>query len=415
MALMIATNLGIMGVALPWVMGLRLSPGAMHLQRYFIFQAGSWALILLSSLLQPHPGAQLLSLVACICAVCGPWQMAQALEQWLGPRPLRGLALAVSVGSVAGFLALLPFPSARFVWFSVGHGVLMLLLASMCLRPYKPVARGWRRLLCGCATTMGLMLLLRSTKVALLGLPVEGFVHNSSTSHAFALLAQVCSTLVLIAGLVAWRDESSQQLHDMAMSDQLTGLANRRALLLAAPRMLEHAQRHQLPLALVLFDVDHFKQVNDHHGHDIGDQALQLLARVLQGQVRSDEMAARWGGEEFCVLMHADREAVQGFYTRLSHSLRQLSLQELGFALHLSAGCAQPVDASVSLHQLMTQADTALYQAKARGRDCLVFFSEPPALAPVAEALSGWHIAPADAHRDTASASPPPAHTPHFG
>lgn len=84
-------------------------------------------------------------------------------------------------------------------------------------------------------------------------------------------------------------------------------------------------------------------------------------------------MASRWGGEEFCLLLHADADGVQSFYQRFSAALLQRAQQELGFALHISAGCALQTDSDQNLDQLLQRADTALYQAKSQGRRRLVF------------------------------------------
>jgi diguanylate cyclase (GGDEF)-like protein len=218
---------------------------------------------------------------------------------------------------------------------------------------------------------MGLMLFVRSY-LALATPFLPSFTADSGANQVFALLTTLSSTLLMVAVLVAWRDETSQQLRDLALQDMLTGLANRRALLERAPAMLAHAQRHRQALALVMLDLDHFKHVNDEHGHAVGDQTLCLFARLLQQQLRADEIAARWGGEEFCLLLYTTSDGVDSLCTRLQAALLQASVQTLGFEVRFSAGCAHApqVWSELCLDLLLPPADAALYAAKRRGRDC---------------------------------------------
>jgi diguanylate cyclase (GGDEF)-like protein len=218
---------------------------------------------------------------------------------------------------------------------------------------------------------MGQMLFVRSY-LALATPFLPSFTADSGANQVFALLTTLSSTLLMVAVLVAWRDETSQQLRDLALQDMLTGLANRRALLERAPAMLAHAQRHRQALALVMLDLDHFKHVNDEHGHAVGDQTLCLFARLLQQQLRADEIAARWGGEEFCLLLYTTSDGVDSLCTRLQAALLQASVQTLGFEVRFSAGCAHApqVWSELCLDLLLPPADAALYAAKRRGRDC---------------------------------------------
>lgn len=385
MATLIAINLVVIGMALPLVMGTPVSTAAQHAQKYFVLQALGWGLILAAARLRGSTWDLALSLLATCAASAAQWQMAQALQSWLGPRPLRRWVLVLCLLGPLGFAVLLDSVPLRMAWYSVCHALVIASLGWMCLHPQRPAATSWRYLLAGCAIAMATMLMTRAYMVSQT-LWLQAFVQNNLPSHIFALVAQVCGSLSLVSMLVAWRDETNQKLRDMAMTDQLTGLANRHALLHAAPLMQALAQRQNLPLAVVLLDLDHFKAVNDQHGHAKGDEALQLLAQVLQSEVRSDEMVARWGGEEFCVLMYAHATQVTHFHERLSTTLQQRSQQELGLNLGISAGCAMRNAAQQqSWQQLLQQADAALYSAKSNGRGRLAFEHSCtlPPLAPV--------------------------------
>lgn len=384
MAILIAINLMVIGLALPLVMGNPVSTAAQHAQKYFLLQALGWGLVLAAARLRGSSWDPILSITATCAASAAQWQMAQALQNWLGPRPLRRVVASLCVLGPLGFAFLMDSIPLRMAWYSACHAIVIASLGWMCLHPQRAAASSWRFLMAGCAVVMGLSLLTRAY-LASQAFFQEGFAQDNLPNHLFAVIAQVCGTLSLVSMLVAWRDETNQKLRDMAMTDQLTGLANRRALLHAAPSMQALARRQNLPFAVVILDLDHFKAVNDQHGHTTGDEALQLLGKVLQGQIRAGEMAARWGGEEFCLLMYADPAAVEHLYQRLSTSLYEQSQQQLGFALRLSAGCALESTAHPPpFTALLQQADQALYAAKHQGRGRLAFAASttPPPLAP---------------------------------
>lgn len=382
----VAVNMLAISAALPLAMGRSLSRAARHAQYFFLVQSLAWVFILSASRAPPESVArQLLPVGAVACAAWAQWQMGLALRGWLGPRPValvRGLALCCLLAPL-GFV-LLSQVSVRTGWFSALHGMCLLMLAGECLAPRKPVARNWRYLMFGVAASMALMLFVRSY-LALATSWLPNFTADSGPNQLFALMTTLSGTLLLVAVLVAWRDETQQQLRDMALQDLLTGLPNRRALLERAPAMLAHAQRSQQALALVMLDLDHFKHVNDTHGHAVGDQTLCLFARLLLQQLRGDEIAARWGGEEFCLLLYTSADGVESLCARLQSALRHSAAQTLGFEVRFSAGCAHApqVWSGLCLDLLLPPADAALYAAKRRGRDCwtLVRMSPPDATA----------------------------------
>lgn len=154
----------------------------------------------------------------------------------------------------------------------------------------------------------------------------------------------------------------------VARTDGLTGLANRRAFDEQLRDLLARAERRRTPLSLILFDLDHFKRVNDQFGHPAGDQLLQEFARALTASVREAHLVSRVGGEEFAVLLPgANWEDGQRVATRVQERARQV-----GLGTTASAGVAGfPSDADDAM-ELLRAADWALYAAKRAGRNCVV-------------------------------------------
>jgi diguanylate cyclase (GGDEF)-like protein len=139
---------------------------------------------------------------------------------------------------------------------------------------------------------------------------------------------------------------------------------------------MEFAKQQKEPLALAVIDVDHFKNINDKYGHAAGDRTLQVIARHLKKNLRPNEFLARWGGEEFALLMQ--NQSSDGLAERLD-ALRQ-SLSELPFKFKqtpvkitasFGASCYQ-YDSDETLQQFFERADDGLYTAKENGRNCVV-------------------------------------------
>lgn len=166
-----------------------------------------------------------------------------------------------------------------------------------------------------------------------------------------------------------WR-QAERELNRLAQEDALTGIANRRCFSAEAERAMHTAERHGLSLTLLLLDVDHFKRVNDEHGHNVGDEVLVELARRLRDVLRKSDLGGRWGGEEFIALLHGPPDAALGFAERLRRSVADQPFATSAGPLHitLSGGCAghRPGD---SLSGLVGRADQALYAAKSQGRN----------------------------------------------
>ena len=179
------------------------------------------------------------------------------------------------------------------------------------------------------------------------------------------MLATIGFTLMCV-------DRLSDDLSRLAMIDPLTGVYNRRTLASFAETAIADAQRLRLPLALLAIDVDHFKQINDRYGHDAGDEALLGLIERMRAALADDTMLSRIGGEEFAVLLPVMDEADA---VELAERMRNevasspLRIGEHTLSLQVSIGIATLADGPRNLHDLLREADRALYAAKHAGRN----------------------------------------------
>ena len=162
----------------------------------------------------------------------------------------------------------------------------------------------------------------------------------------------------------------NEQLQHSAYHDQLTGLMNRVGLAQLRENPQAMARLTREPYSLMLIDVDHFKQVNDRHGHLLGDRALQAVADAVERSIRSGDVAVRYGGEEILVVLPSTRlaDAVE-----VAERLRlRVTQSALPFALTVSIGVAAGEPGMALAEQVFDRADQALYRAKASGRNCVV-------------------------------------------
>lgn len=165
---------------------------------------------------------------------------------------------------------------------------------------------------------------------------------------------------------------AQRKLRVMATTDPLTQLLNRRQMKFLLELEIERFRRSESPVGLLLLDVDHFKQINDTHGHEAGDKVLEALAGLLREQLRAQDLVARWGGEEFLVAMpNSDSEATQRAAERIRTATQSLDWGKIITSenpVTLSIGATQlRTDDEVS--QLISRADKALYQCKNQGRN----------------------------------------------
>lgn len=185
------------------------------------------------------------------------------------------------------------------------------------------------------------------------------------------LMVQLIRTTVLVVACVCPAVIVAllrSHLDRAVLTDPLTGLLNRRGLSARFPAQVARARRARLPVALLLVDVDHFKAVNDRHGHVIGDQVLELVARTVT-RCCEDGLAVRFGGEELAVVVVAAPSAVVDLAERVR---QQVELDAAGWQVTVSVGCAWASPAGPDtpvLDPLLREADDRLYEAKRSGRN----------------------------------------------
>lgn len=240
---------------------------------------------------------------------------------------------------------------------------------------------GWRSatLLC----TFGIMFvsLASAVTIALVTNGPAGVAVGHLVAHASVTLLVAAPCLAIALKLVEHlgrtrerllveidrRLLAEQQLRRLATTDDLTGLSNRRHFVERAREAIAVARRYGQWCSFAVIDIDRFKKVNDQRGHQAGDEALVSLAAVLKANLRTTDLAARFGGDEFVVLMPlTDPEAGRAAAERIRHAAtRDVS----GMAFTVSVGVASLKGDEAVLEELMARADQALYDAKRSGRD----------------------------------------------
>jgi diguanylate cyclase (GGDEF)-like protein len=174
--------------------------------------------------------------------------------------------------------------------------------------------------------------------------------------------------------------QANRKLEELATTDPLTGIANRRKMTEQIAQELERARRFHHPLSLLMIDIDHFKRINDTYGHDVGDQAIMRVATLLTASLRAVDLVARFGGEEFVLLMPETHVAVAAHAAeRLRDQAAQLKVEaenglEVQLTISIGVAAANPHGMADSPSSLLVRADKALYRAKKEGRNRIVVF-----------------------------------------
>ncbi|MCO7223177.1 diguanylate cyclase [Pleionea sp. CnH1-48] len=205
----------------------------------------------------------------------------------------------------------------------------------------------------------------------ILNKPVSFYQQYQGYIWALSIIILLLVVAIIFLSTIILLKRKRDQFEGMAMHDQLTGLYNRYYLEEASSKIWAEAARHQLPISLLILDLDLFKNINDTHGHAVGDCVLKELAHLLNEQTRSEDIVARIGGEEFLILFnrcHIDEAKAR------AHSIRQqvADLNPHSIPVTVSIGVAELCLSDGAFEVLFERADKAVYQAKENGRNCVV-------------------------------------------
>lgn len=171
--------------------------------------------------------------------------------------------------------------------------------------------------------------------------------------------------------------KKKEELKDLAFKDKLTNLYNRRFFDERMAEEWERAHRYKRDLALIMIDIDHFKQINDQYGHQEGDRALKTVANLIFQSIRKNDIASRYGGEEMVVILPETRDITAlkaAEKIRLNIELKAKAV--LGFSLTISAGVAGKGETTTKSNDLIELADQALYYSKKNGRNRVSLYNQ---------------------------------------
>jgi diguanylate cyclase (GGDEF)-like protein/PAS domain S-box-containing protein len=204
---------------------------------------------------------------------------------------------------------------------------------------------------------------------------------NGETYWEYAVIAPIYDVeghLTHYVGVkedITARKVAEAKLEALAVTDPLTSLLNRRGFFLQAQTIYARSQRPPDELAALMMDIDHFKNINDHYGHQAGDVVLEGVAARIRDHLRPTDLLARYGGEEFVALLpRTSQDTLQKIANRLNAAIREqpFEYKHHSIPVTISIGGAMLTAASRSLDDLLTQADQAMYRAKAAGRNFVV-------------------------------------------
>ncbi len=217
---------------------------------------------------------------------------------------------------------------------------------------------------------------------------VVGLESNRSGSYSQPEL-QLLETIMNTVNSSLSKAWMYMEMEKQATVDGLTQIANHRKFQDSMDTELERCRRYEYPLTLLLLDIDHFKKFNDTYGHPVGDLVLQMVAKALEGSIRSTDFCARYGGEEFVVVLtQTDEQQAPILAERIRQAVESVEIRNEDKLLHVtvSVGAAVFPHNGQTKQALIDNADKAMYRSKENGRNQVTFFSSPNP-SPVA---NGW-------------------------
>jgi diguanylate cyclase (GGDEF)-like protein len=351
-----------------------------------VVQGGAWLLIASS-----HGLPELASIAAAnaLLAYCWSLQMSALLEFHKRPTP-RWLLYGPVIIAFLVFFIYLPEPRTRLSVSGLVFGIAQFITGAALLHYRIAAEHRTRWLLASSFFLMsGGLLWLGFTAwfEPELIMPISG----SSETPGPALLAFYAVTIASsFAFLLMHKERADRETYELATTDSLTGVYNRRTFKELAEPQLSRSRRANLPVSLLMLDLDHFKRVNDTYGHLAGDDVLKSFAVLVRNCLRKEDLLARYGGEEFVVLLPGaapPAAAILAERIREEVAARPFDANRHLVRVTVSIGVASEAgDTLPSLEAMLGRADEALYAAKNQGRNRIVTMPMPVAASPPAQA-----------------------------
>ena len=289
-------------------------------------------------------------------------------------QPLPRLPVAIPVVATAALTAAYSdsYHARLLVTSSIWAAQLALVVWGL-WRPRAPEQRRGALLISAALGFQCALLLARTAWFLGHPLPSDDFLHGDAISKLALTSSHAVLVLASLGFVLLTKDRADAVNRHLASNDTLTGIANRRLLLQTLAREVARAVRQRESYAVLMVDVDHFKAVNDRLGHTGGDAVLQHIAHLLKSHLRAQDLAGRWGGEEFVLLLPGtSATGAQMVAEKLRQLVERTPCIHQGEAIHVTVSvgrCAEELGPGDEPGHLIEAADKALYAAKRGGRN----------------------------------------------